>query len=150
AYADTWETLADTPYDGSWFGVSGTGEAGGVIAWGLRGRVFRSDDFADTWQEVTPMTPNNGAREPTPAGGGRTPDGGLVVVGAGGVVASSEAAGRSFDVRIRRDRVALASATALAGNGVLLVGQRGAVAAGPDGAAASSDAVVVPAPATEE
>lgn len=149
-YGDTWETLEDTPYDGSWFGVSGTGEAGGVIAWGLRGNVFRSDDFGDTWQKVPLMTPSNGPLESTLAGGGLTPDGRLVIVGVGGVVAISEDAGRSFDVRIRSDRVALASATALAGNGVLLVGQRGAVAAGPDGAAASSDAVVVPVPATEE
>ena len=149
-YGDTWETLENGPYDGSWFGVSATGEPGGVIAWGLRGNVFRSDDFGDTWQEVTLMTPNNGPLDSTLAGGGLTPDGRLVIVGVGGVVAISEDAGRSFNVRIRSDRVALASATALDGDDILLVGQRGAVTAGPDGAATSTDAVVVPVPATEE
>src|SRR5690606_25356373 len=85
--------LEDTPYDGSWFGVSGTGEAGGVIAWGLRGNVFRSDDFGDTWQEVTLMTPSNGPLESTLAGGGLTPDGRLVIVGVRGAAAISEAPG---------------------------------------------------------
>ena len=149
-YGDTWETLEDMPYDGSWFGVSGTGEAGGVIAWGLRGNVFRSENFGDTWQEVILTTPNNGPLDSTLAGGGLTPDGRLVIVGVGGVVAISEDAGRSFEVLIRSDRVALASGTALANDNVLLVGQRGAVAVGPDGAAATSDTVVMPLPATEE
>lgn len=149
-YGDTWETLENSPYDGSWFGVSATGEPGGVIAWGLRGNVFRSTDFGDTWQEVTLMTPNNGVLDSTLAGGGLAPDGRLIIVGVGGVVAVSDDAGRSFDVRIRRDRVALAGATAMRGDGVLLVGQRGAVVASPDGTSTSSDAVVAPQPAAEE
>ena len=44
-YGDTWEAFdpyEEVPYDGSLFGVSGTGEQGVVLAWGLRGNMFRS------------------------------------------------------------------------------------------------------------
>jgi len=30
-YGDSWETLGEHPYDGSWFGVSGTGDANAVL-----------------------------------------------------------------------------------------------------------------------
>lgn len=124
---DTWETLQDLPYDGSWFGVSGTGTANGVLAWGLRGNLFRSDDFGSSWQQVELMTPNNGPLESTLSGGGLTRDGSIVIVGTGGVVATSEDGGRSFDVSIRPDRVSLASATTTADDHLLLLGQRGAI-----------------------
>ena len=71
-YGDTWETIQDVPYDGSWFGVSGTGEAGGVVAWGLRGNVFRSTDFGDSWEKIQLMTPDNGPLSATLSGGGKT------------------------------------------------------------------------------
>ncbi|MFA5679551.1 MAG: YCF48-related protein [Pseudomonas sp.] len=150
-YGDTWETIEEMPYDGSWFGVSGTGEAGGVIAWGLRGNVFRSEDFGDSWQEVTLMSPNNGPLRATLAGGGLTADGRLIIVGVGGVVAISKDGGRSFDVTVRTDRVSLAAATALENDRILLVGQRGAVNAAADGSViAGNSAVTVPEIATEK
>ncbi|MEH6498577.1 MAG: YCF48-related protein [Pseudoalteromonas distincta] len=134
-YGDTWETLTDLPYDGSFFGVSGTGEANGVLAWGLRGNMFRSDDFGDTWEQVSLNTPNNGPLESTLSSGSLSEDGHIVVVGIGGVVLTSDDRGRSFNVAIRSDRVALSSGTVLDDGSVLLIGQRGAVKAGPNGLA---------------
>src|SRR5690606_23011404 len=150
-FGDTWETLTDMPYDGSWFGVSGTGEAGGVVAWGLRGNMFRSSDFGDTWEKVELLTPNNGELEATLSGGQLAADGRLIVVGAGGVIAISEDQGRSFEVTVRPDRVALANATGLQGGGILLVGQRGAVKADEKGmSAAGGTALTLPVPTAEE
>lgn len=150
-YGDTWETIEDMPYDGSWFGVSGTGEVGGVVTWGLRGNVFRSEDFGDSWEQVPLMTPNNGPLGSTLAGGGVGADGRLVIVGVGGVVAVSDDAGRSFDVTVRADRVALSNAAVLDNDNLLLVGQRGAVTAAADGTMLrGSSPVTVPELATQE
>ncbi|MDL2199656.1 YCF48-related protein [Halopseudomonas aestusnigri] len=124
-FGDTWETLTDLPYDGSWFGASGTGSDNVVLVWGLRGNMFRSTDFGDTWEQVELLTPNNGPLEATLLGGGLSGDGKLVVVGAGGVVLSSTDGGNSFDVMTRPDRIALASAKALGDGELLLVGQHG-------------------------
>ncbi len=123
----SWETIQDLPYDGSWFGVSGTGEANGVLAWGLRGNLFRSDDFGNNWQQVELTTPSNGPLESTLAGGGLTANGDIVIVGTGGVTATSDDGGRTFEVNIRPDRVSLASATMTGDGHLLLLGQRGAI-----------------------
>lgn len=148
---DTWETLTDSsPYDGSWFGVSGTGEPGGVLAWGLRGNMYRSTDFGDSWEQVELHTPNNGQLGSTLAGGQLLEDGRVVVVGVGGVVAVSNDQGRTFEVSVRPDRVALANAAGLKDGGLVLVGQRGVVAADSKGLPVQA-AKTQPAPeATEE
>lgn len=149
-FGDTWETLTEMPYDGSWFGVSGTGEAGGVLAWGLRGNMYRSSDFGDSWEQVELITPN-GPLEGTLAGGQLTADGRLVVVGVGGVVAISDDGGRSFDVTVRPDRVALANAASLQDGSILLVGQRGVVKADDQGmSAVENTALTLPVPSDTE
>ncbi|WP_442962515.1 YCF48-related protein [Pseudomonas sp.] len=127
-YGDSWEALNEHPYDGSWFGVSGTGEANAVLVWGLRGNMYRSDDFGASWTQVALETPA-GPLEATLSGGSLTADGRLVVVGAGGVVISSMDRGRTFSVTTRPDRVGLANGALLADGQLLLVGQRGAVKA---------------------
>lgn len=132
-FGETWETISDQPYDGSWFGVSGTGEANGVLAWGLRGNLFRSDDFGTSWQQVELLTPHNGPLESTLSGGGLTRDGKVVIVGTGGVTATSDDAGRTFEVSVRPDRVSLASATLTDDGHLLLLGQRGAIKAPANG-----------------
>lgn len=144
-FGDTWETLEDLPYDGSWFGVAGTGQANGVVAWGLRGNLFRSNDFGDSWQQVE-LTNANGAQvSSTLAGGQLNDDGRLIVVGVGGVVAISDDRARSFDVTVRPDRVALATGVSLPDGGTLLVGQRGAVKADKSGmSAVMGDALLLP------
>lgn len=143
-YGETWETLEEMPYDGSWFGVSGTGQPGGVVAWGLRGNLFRSTDFGDTWQQVELKTASGSVVGSTLSGGQLNDDGRLIVVGVGGVVAISTDRGRSFDVTIRPDRVALATGLSL-GDATLLVGQRGAVLADEKGmSAGTGDALLLP------
>lgn len=134
-YGDSWETLTDLPYDGSFFGASGTGEPNVVLAWGLRGNMFRSEDFGDSWEKVRLDTPNNGPLESTLSSGSLSEDGRMVVVGIGGVVLTSDDRGRTFNVAVRSDRVALSSGTVLEDGSVLLIGQRGAVKAGEKGLA---------------
>ncbi|PKM05473.1 MAG: hypothetical protein CVV16_01105 [Gammaproteobacteria bacterium HGW-Gammaproteobacteria-6] len=139
-YGDTWEAFdpyEDVPYDGSLFGVSGTGEQGVVLAWGLRGNMFRSEDFGDNWQQVSLMTPGNGPVESTLSSGSLSREGKLVVVGTGGIVLTSDDRGRTFNVTVRSDRVALASAKSLPNGNMLLVGQPGVITAGPDGSTAA-------------
>lgn len=132
-FGDTWETLSDLPYDGSFFGTTGTGQPGVILAWGLRGNMFRSVDFGNTWEQVSLNTPNNGPLESTLSSGSLSEDGQVVVVGVGGVVLTSEDRGRTFNVAIRSDRVALSTGTVLGDGSVLLIGQRGAVKAGESG-----------------
>lgn len=146
---DTWETLEDLPYDGSLFGVTGTGEESVVIAWGLRGNMFRSEDFGDSWQEVRLMTPGNGPLEATLSGGALSPDGQLVVVGAGGAIAVSKDRGRNFQVTIRPDRVGLASARVLDDGNLILVGQRGVMRAPAAAPAAGATDVAAPGAASD-
>ncbi|MEH6565351.1 MAG: YCF48-related protein [Halopseudomonas sp.] len=123
-YGDTWETLETSPYDGTWFGVSGTGQTGEVVVWGLRGNLYRSDNFGHSWQ-VAEFT--NQAPEATLLGGTLSADGHLVVVGSGGVVLTSDDRGDSFETHTRADRIALATAKRLPDGELLMVGQHGVV-----------------------
>ncbi|GGD09676.1 WD40/YVTN/BNR-like repeat-containing protein [Halopseudomonas salina] len=132
-FGDTWETIQDLPYDGSLFGTAGTGRANEVLIWGLRGNMYRSSDFGDTWQQIRLETPDGDELQATLSSGQLSDDGKLVVVGVGGVVVISEDNGRTFDVDVRADRVALASAAILPNGDLLLLGQRGAVKTGPGG-----------------
>lgn len=150
-YGDSWETLEEMPYDGSWFGVSGTGQPGHVLAWGLRGNVYRSTDFGDSWEQVELTLPNGSVVSSTLAGGQLNEDGRLILVGVGGVVAISEDQGRSFNVTVRPDRVALATGISLPNGRTLLVGQRGAVKADQNGmSAVAGDVLLLPETDTEE
>jgi len=132
-FGDTWETIQDLPYDGSLFGTAGTGRPGEILIWGLRGNMYRSSDFGDTWDQIRLQTPDGDELQATLSSGQLSEDGKLVVVGVGGVVVISEDNGRTFDVHVRSDRVALATAAILPTGNLLLLGQRGAVKTGPGG-----------------
>jgi len=129
-YGDTWETLDTSPYDGTWFGVSGTGKTGQVVVWGLRGNLYRSENFGFTWQ---PVEFSNKAPQATLLGGNLSADGKLAIVGAGGVVLTSDDYGKTFEAHTRADRVALATAKRLPDGHLLLVGQHGVVRASANG-----------------
>lgn len=129
-YGDTWETLDNSPYDGTWFGISGTGQTGQLLVWGLRGNLFRSENFGYTWQ---PVEFSNRAPRATLLGGNLSADGKLAVVGAGGVVLTSDDHGKTFEAHTRADRVALATAKRLPDGQLLLVGQHGVVRASANG-----------------
>jgi photosystem II stability/assembly factor-like uncharacterized protein len=50
-----WEAV-DSPYEGSFFGVVTEEDSDTVIALGLRGNAFHSDDFGDTWKKIDIQT----------------------------------------------------------------------------------------------
>jgi photosystem II stability/assembly factor-like uncharacterized protein len=74
----TWKRI-QLPYDGSMFGVLGY-EKDHALAFGLRGHVYETADLGTHWAEVETNT------ELTLLGGSVLPDGGVVIVGANGIV----------------------------------------------------------------
>lgn len=87
---------AQTPYSGTLFGI--TGKTNNVIAFGLRGNAFRSQNGGASWQKVETGIPVsvNGATV--------MEDGRIVLVGQGGQVAISSDEGGSFKP-VKVDRV---------------------------------------------
>ncbi len=128
----TWSHV-ESPYEGSLFGVTGTGQAHTLLAYGLRGNLFRSTDFGDTWQAI-PLEAGRGALEFGLANATLLDDGSLVVVGNGGSVLRSRDDGETFTVYNRVDRIALSGVSGLADGGLLLVGQGGVHLATAEGA----------------
>lgn len=112
-----------TPYKGSYFGVLGTGNT--VLAFGLRGTAWASDDGGANWRAVDAGLPA------TIVAGTTLIDGRLLLADAGGRLAVSDAAARSFR------RLALPQALPLAGvadagqGRVVLTGPRGVVVTAP-------------------
>lgn len=113
-----WESLPPI-YDGSWFGVVYSAPHDALLVFGLRGKLFRSTDFGNSWEPVLHDTTN------TLAGGTASPQGEIVLAGAGGTVLASADGGQSFQHFTLQDRLSLSSALSLGGQ-LLLVGQGGA------------------------
>ena len=108
-----------TPYEGSLFGLVVNG-AEGVIAFGMRGSVFRSADAGRSWEKV-PLETTVGI-----TGGVTTADGEVFLVTQGGSVAHSRDAGRTFSfVKLARP-MSYYGATLLSPESVALVGAGGA------------------------
>lgn len=128
----TWERV-ESPYQGSLFGVISGGEAGLVVAFGLRGHLFRSVDFGSSWEAI-PLGSRDNPLEAGLADGNLLADGRMVVVGHAGVVLSSDDQGRSFEIFNRPDRRSLSGVVANAHDNLILVGQSGVQLASPSGA----------------
>lgn len=106
-----------TPYNGSFFGVVGTRAT--VVAFGLRGNVYASDDGAKNWNKVETGLPA------TIVAGTELANGALLLADAGGRVAVSNEDGREFKLVALKQTMPL-TGIADAGNGRLaLVGLRG-------------------------
>ena len=106
-----------TPYKGSFFGVSGTRT--GVMAFGLRGNAFGSEDGGKTWSKVETGLPAS------IVAGTSLPSGALLLADASGRIAVSDAAGREFRIVPLTQPTPLAG-IADAGDGrIALVGPRG-------------------------
>jgi photosystem II stability/assembly factor-like uncharacterized protein len=106
-----------TPYAGSFFGLVGAPNS--VVAFGLRGSVWRSDDDGRHWDKVDAGLPA------AIVAATRLPGGALALADAGGRVAVSDAAGRDFKPVALKPSLPLAS-IADAGDGrIALVGPRG-------------------------
>ncbi|WP_239685095.1 WD40/YVTN/BNR-like repeat-containing protein [Ventosimonas gracilis] len=129
----TWETL-QSPYDGSLFGVLGSGQSSGVLVFGLRGHIYHSTDLGENWQRVAVQAAAGNLLEYGLSSGLRTSDGRIFLVGHGGTLLQSRDFGQSFQIEPRSDLLSL-SQLALAANGnLVLVGQAGVlVTAAADG-----------------
>ncbi len=114
---DTWGRL-DLGYDGSLFGILAL-QQDAVLSFGLRGNIFLSSDRGESWQNITP--------DDGPGlsffGAGRLPGGGLVLVGAGGVLATSLDEKR-FNVQVHSGRDTFAAALSV-DDDLLLAGMGG-------------------------
>ena len=115
---DTWEKR-ESPYEGSLFGVLGTGKVNEVLAFGLRGNTFMSTDLGKNWKVV----PNEGGA--TLNDGEVSSDGRITLVGNGGAVLMSTNGGESFRPYFREDRQGVMDVVPLSGTDLLLIGEGG-------------------------
>ena len=106
-----------TPYNGSFFGAVGSRER--IVAFGLRGNAFASEDGGKTWTRLDTGLPAS------IVAGTALPNGALLLADVGGRIAVSDAAGREFRLVPLKPAMPLAG-LASAGNGRLaVVGPRG-------------------------
>lgn len=116
---ESWQRLA-LDYEGSLFGVLALPE-NRVLCFGLRGNIFLSENRGESWTSVMP--------EDDPGlsfyGGKRARGTSMVLVGAGGVMASS-ADGRRFQTDVHSSRDTFSSLSVV-GEDLLLVGMGGLV-----------------------
>ncbi|KKN36654.1 hypothetical protein LCGC14_0771460 [marine sediment metagenome] len=115
---DTWERR-ESPYPGSLFGVTGTGKANEILAFGLRGNMLFSADLGESWR----MVPNNAGA--TLNNGAVTDDGRITLVGNGGTVLMSDNGAESFKEYFRDDRAGVMSVVPVSGANLLIVGEAG-------------------------
>lgn len=115
---NTWEKR-ESPYSGSLFGVSGTGEEGEMLVFGLRGNTLISSDLGQSWETV----PNAG--NSTLNRGAVAEDGRVTLVGNGGAVLYSNDDGRNFQAHFRSDRDGIMAVVPLAESNLLLFGEGG-------------------------
>ncbi len=122
----TWEKV-ESPYEGSFFGVTGTGNVNEVLVFGLRGNIFRSTDLGRSWE--TPSSDGENTLNSALVGtGGR-----ITLVGNDGSVVISTNGGESFEIKIRPDREGITSVAPLKDNNLLLVGDQGVARVNPNG-----------------
>lgn len=123
---ESWD-IADSPYDGSFFGLSATGEPGAVLVFGLRGHLFRSEDSGQTWDQLDSGT------ESTLMGAAYDGSGKVSVVGNSGSVLFSNDGGRQFTEYVRENRLGNVSLVYLDGRRVVVTGEAGVILTTPSG-----------------
>jgi len=106
-----------TPYDGSLFGVLVSPPS--VVAFGMRGSVFRSSDRGAHWQRI-PTGINGGI-----VSGDVRPNGDIVLVSQAGEVLVSSDGGATFKPKVDGPRFAAAGIVASPDGGWLTVGPSG-------------------------
>lgn len=105
-----------SPYGGSYFGLLATGR--GVLAYGMRGNAFLSEDGGRQWTAV------DTGLSASIVGGDIAADGRLVLVDQGGGVAVSDEGGAGFR-RAGLERLMPLAAVATTPAGLVLAGPRG-------------------------
>ena len=109
--------ISATGYRGSFWGVATV--EGAVLAYGMRGTIYRSDDGCGSWNAVPSGTTAGLSAAAVPAPGR------VVLAGADGAVLESSDGGRSFRVVPRSDRAGITAAVAVDAHEVLLFGRGG-------------------------
>ncbi len=113
----SWKALA-SPYLGSYFGVLGLAN-GGVIAYGMRGQAYLSDDADQHWQRL-----DLGGQVGAIQGGRELADGRVLIYGNDGTLAVRAPGAATFKVEQLKNRRTLAAVLPVAGR---------MLAAGPNG-----------------
>lgn len=108
-----------TPYKGTLFGLVAT-DAGMLLAYGMRGRLFRSDDEGRQWQAVT------GVGTAGITAGAALPGGAVVLVDQAGGIALSRDGGQRFLPVPARQPMPYFGVAALGAQRIGLVGAAGA------------------------
>ncbi len=106
-----------TPYNGSYFGVTGARNA--IVVFGLRGNVYRSEDGGNSWTKV-----DSGLSGAVVAAAS-TSAGATLLADAGGRVASTEDGGQTFRRLELTLSVPLTAIAAAASGALVLAGPRG-------------------------
>jgi len=117
---ETWESI-ESPYEGSFFGLSATKEEGGALIFGLRGNIFRTDDSGKTWNTVDSNS------ESTLMSSDVNDQGDITIVGNSGAILFSKDGGKSFSEYIRENRLSHASNLYLKSGQMVIVGEEGIV-----------------------
>jgi photosystem II stability/assembly factor-like uncharacterized protein len=120
AAAQRFKALA-VPYNGSFFGIAAAGKA--VVAFGLRGNVYRSDDAGVTWTKA------DAGLAATIVGATHLADGTLLLADAGGRLASSVDGGRSFRKLVLKQSMPVTGIAEIGDARLVLVGPRGVAVA---------------------
>jgi photosystem II stability/assembly factor-like uncharacterized protein len=115
AAAKRFKTLK-VPYNGSFFGIAEAGQA--VVAYGLRGNVYRSGDGGTSWDKA------DAGLAASVVGATRTSDGALLLADAGGRLASTTD-GAQFRKIALKQPVAVTGLVAIGDGRFALVGPRG-------------------------
>jgi len=120
----TWGTL-QSPYEGSLFGVLGTGSPDGVLVFGLRGHIYQSMDRGQSWQRIMAQSSSGKPMEYGLASGLHTDDGRIFLVGHGGALLQSRDQGKSFQIEHRADLLSLSQLAVAVNGNLVIVGQTG-------------------------
>jgi len=88
-FGQSWQRLA-SPYEGSYFGITGDPSGGFVTAFGMKGHIYYSMDRGGTW------TPSKTGRETSLTGSAFLSDGSVCLVGVDGVILRSNDRGKTY------------------------------------------------------
>lgn len=116
-WGQSWEML-DSPYDGSFFGITGNAQ-GRLVAYGLRGNAFQSGDWGDSWEVIDTGVDSSFFS------GTMLNDGSAVLVGAAGVSVHIDAAGQVIGTDRDAARLPLSKVLESANKGLLVAGLNG-------------------------
>jgi photosystem II stability/assembly factor-like uncharacterized protein len=114
-----WKALK-SPYEGTFFGALGLTDRT-ILVFGMRGTVLRTSDNGAQWSKVDLDHYADAVQN-----GVELPDGGIVLVGAGGLVAVSRDQGATFAVQQTKDRRHIGSVNYGSNAQLLIAGQGGA------------------------